>query len=278
MSNNDDGKPQIPESCPTPGPVLVGEHLASKVAVFFRPACGRWACPVCGETNRFRWSLRAAHGVSDIIRRGDAVYFVTLTFPGWMDADGTRARWRASWPKLSTRFRRAWADARYLYVHEQHQDGRMHVHMVTDAALSKRWWKDNCATCGFGYIADADEVRDENRVARYVAKHLADEAGHVAGRKMRKELTKQTTLHKWPDGWRRVSTSRNWPKLPEMPEPEGWIFRVLGQAEALADTYAMYSVRGWTINRLDHREAWEYVNDITAWWEDEILPRLDEEP
>ena len=279
MTNSEERKLfETSETCPNPGPYLVGEHFASKTAVLFRPSCKCWACPVCGESNRFRWSLRAAHGVSDIIQRGDGVFFITLTFPGWMGSDETRERWRASWPKLSTRFRREWNGARYLYVHEQHKDGRMHIHMVTDAALPKRWWKDNCATCGFGYMADADEVRDGDRVARYVAKHLAGEAGKVAGRKMRQELTKQTTMHEWPKGWRRVSTSRNWPKMPDMPQPDGWAWRVMGHGEALAETFVMYRTRGWSVNSADHKTAWEYVNDLSDWWEREILARLDEEP
>lgn len=236
-----------PEICSAPNrPYLVAKNAAEKRMIFFRPSCKNWSCPVCGKSNAFKWQLRAREGAGKLGGGEGNLDFVTVTLPGWLDAAGTLKRWRQSWPKLSTRMRRKAPGAQYMYVHEQHQDGRLHIHMVTMAQLGVRFWKDNGAECGFGFVADAGEVRTQYGVAKYFTKYL----------------TKSLDLP-WPHGWRRIGTSRAWPKLPEREPPENWRFFPLSAGDALAATMRKYELKGYDVRLENHAQAWDEV-DTTA--------------
>jgi len=88
----------------------------------------------------------------------------------------------------------------YLYVHEQHKNGKLHTHFITTDGLGKRWWKDKPAETGFGYMNDWSLLTNHVGAGAYVAKYLA----------------KQLEALNWPKHWRRIATSRGWPTLADL--------------------------------------------------------------
>ena len=83
-----------------------------------------------------------------------------------------------------------------------------------------------------------------------------------AGRYATKYLSKDMSRNVWPKGFRRVRTSRRWPKPPELPEAENWYFEVITQRETLADAERDYRNMGWEVVRTDHLTAWDIVNAL----------------
>jgi len=258
------------DGCPRDDtPVLFGYHAETKRAISFKTACKRWDCPYCGEVNRFRWSLRAAVGAREFVQAGKMLRFHTLTFPGWMQQNETLQRWRASWPKLSSRWRRAVDDLEYMYIHEQHNDGRLHVHMISTSSLNTRWWKENAPACGFGYIVEEEDVRCNVAVAAYAFKHLgsdfvaADSVSRETSVRARAEMTKQAAMHHWPKGWRRVSTSRGWPSLEEWEKMDGWEWDVLFSDDQLHDAVYAAMADGYDWQHVKYRDSYAAMSEIS---------------
>jgi hypothetical protein len=239
------------ETCNTRGrPYLVAQSSSHKIALVFQPSCKMWSCPTCAQSNRAKWTMRIYHGAELLINRGKTISFVTLTLPGHLDAPGTLARWRRAWPSLSARWRRASGENRdYCYVHEQHKDGRLHVHMLTTSELPQRWYKNNAAETGFGYMVDVQPVDNPLIPASYVSKYLGK---GLAG-----------MIYAWPRGWRRIGTNRGWWREEPQDYSYEWSIRPLPHhQEALQTLYAGLRRAGYEIVHTDHKSAWAVVNAV----------------
>jgi hypothetical protein len=221
------------EGCMTPGrPHLIGTNPQTGRAVVLQPDCGLWDCPHCAAKNASRWTARAFRGALEIEAMGHKLNFVTLTHRGHLNARQTMHRWRECWPKLAARVRRAtgknWF---YMYVHERHDSGKLHTHFISTDTWTARNWKDYPAQCGFGYMNDKRPVYDVRGAADYVAKYL----------------TKMLGSDLWPKDWRRIGTSRNWPKLPPTPTDENWCWIVTKTALDLTMELDGVRMKGFSI-------------------------------
>lgn len=192
---------EVVPGCETPGrPWLVGKRRDTWRAVVLQPPCKLWSCPYCSKRNALRWAARGLVGHKQLTESGKETYFLTLTHRGGMTAAKTRKRWLDCWPRLSARMRRASNEKpEYMYVHELHKSGLLHTHFISTDGLGARWWKDNPAYTGFGFMNDYQKCTDSPEAASYVSKYLA------------KNLDGPT----WPKGWRRVGCSRGWPTFDE---------------------------------------------------------------
>lgn len=144
--------------------------------------------------------------IEESLKAGEKWYFVTLTSNA--KARGMRKSvwvWRHAWPKLYARAKRAAGAFDYCLLPEAHKDGTLHVHIITSAALTQRWYKDNAAECGLGYQSDCQPVRSAKQAAGYVTKYV----------------TKGLRDANWPVGFRRVRVSRGWTKRPGKGMPDG---------------------------------------------------------
>lgn len=239
------------EFCTTPNrPYLRGVNHAEGRAVFFRPRCKLWSCPHCAEVNKKLWTARAYHGAAilsgdDSGRQSNLITFLTLTSHRNLGPEQSIAVFSSAWDNLRHRARRRVSHGQYLLVPERHKDGRLHAHAVTTFNLGKRWWKDNAAETGLGYMAEEEIARTAGGAAFYVSKYLAKSLG----------------VQDWPKYWRRVRTSRQWPKLPEQDKPDGWTFAPIEESVKLADVVASMEQRGYEIVFLNHREAWSYIGE-----------------
>jgi len=164
-----------------------------------RADCDSWSCDDCAQRMAEHWGLRAALGAAAIIRRGESLDFVTITSHEKLaDFASTERVWRSAWAKLYNALKRRKAGLEYMIVPEKHEDGRMHVHALWNAGVTKRWLKDNARARGMGYEVKIGEVKSEDNAGRYVSKYLGKNMGE-----------------EYPKRFRRVRTSHNWAKIPE---------------------------------------------------------------
>lgn len=186
--------------CPNPKcKTLLGVNHKNKKAVFLRMGCKQWSCSVCGAKNGRKWLARMLHGMTEI---GGIWSLVTFTAHKKWRGKASLKNIKSNWSKLRKRLARAWeGELYYFWVYEQHKDRSWHVHMLTNASLGSRWWKDNSAECGMGHQCKSIELENYGMAAGYVAKYL---------------LKQMVTLTPYPKNMRRITTSRNFPQLPPM--------------------------------------------------------------
>lgn len=204
---------------------------ATKTVYFIRPDCKSWSCKPCAARRAQVWRVYADFGGDALLAQGLELSFVTVTSHRLVrSVTAGVAVWRKAWPKLSARWRRASPGVQYLSVSERGKVGNFHTHLITTATLPTRWYKDNGASTGLGYQAKAVPIVDSFECGGYVTKYL----------------TKAIAIHNWPKYWRRVNTSRNWPKPEETETPYDWTN--LG-ADILRVKFSIttYARLGWTI-------------------------------
>lgn len=226
-------------------PYLLGVNRGAQKAVLFQPRCKSWSCPACADTNKRLWAVKVYHGAEVIAENGNPINFLTITSHGKLDAAATIKVFPHAWGLLRQRAYRATGGFDYVLIPERHQDGRLHVHALETAGLGRRWWKDNAAAVGLGYMADESIAKSAAGAAYYAVKYL----------------TKSIECESWPRGFRRVRTSRRWPELPDMPEVPGWDWRKLENGEGLVTTIERLRDSGLSVEVLDHRAAWEYAKE-----------------
>ncbi len=180
----------------------------TKTIYFIRPNCGLWSCKACAARRRSLWVFTANFGGDALLAAGRDLSFVTLTSAKTIRTlAGGIWVWRRAWPKLSARWRRAEKDLQYVYTSEAGKVGHFHVHLITTATLPTRWYKDNAASTGLGYQAKAVPIEAANECGAYMGKYLG----------------KALARGKWPKHWRRVNSSRGWPKPPDTQTPYEWV-------------------------------------------------------
>jgi hypothetical protein len=186
-------------------PVLYSVDSDKRTILFFSPDCRTWNCEPCAQRRMRFWRLTIAEGVKQL-SSGDAKQwqFVTLTSHAKIRGfEASRKLWPKVWKKLHWRFKRdAGKSVHYVMLPERHRDGTLHMHMITDAGLSLRWYKNNAAQCGGGHMAAVSPVTSPGIAAWYVTKYV----------------TKTITDDAWPLNFNRVRTSRNWPKIDKQVE------------------------------------------------------------
>lgn len=226
-------------------PWLKAIDMNHGVAIFFRPRCKLWSCPVCGPINATLWAWRANLGTQQFTRSG-RVQFITLTSHEKLAAHASLAVLPDAWGKLQDRLRRA-AKGQYLIVPEVHKNGRVHLHGLFTHDLPKRWFKNNARECGMGYQVDSQEVYSLGGVAAYVTKYLM----------------KSVNEPQFAKGFRRVRTTRGWPKLPEKDPPSGLVFILFERGESIQGAYHEAVRAGYRVVIAGSKTAWKVLDNLT---------------
>lgn len=221
-------------------PVVLGMNHETRVAVIWRPRCKLWSCEACAQINAACWSIIAQTGVEAFLAEGRSPCFFTITSHERLSAAATMRVWPRAWAKLSTRLRRKIPGIQYLMVPEKHEDGRLHVHGVASDGIPERWLKDNARECGLGYQAATGEIENPRRVASYVTKYLV----------------KQLESTDWPKHFRRVRTSRGWPKPEPVTDTGSWHWVVLTSQDSEEIEAEVLRREGYLVIVGDHRTAW----------------------
>lgn len=179
--------------------LLIGWDSAGKRAVIAHGNCDQWTCPECKERMLARWRFRARLGAYHMLAQGESRAFCTITSHEKLkNFSQTCYVFRDAWPTLYKALKRRSDNLMYLMIPEQHEDGRMHVHVIWNSDVSERWLKDNARARGFGYQCDVSEMSQSYQATKYVTKYLTKDIGEEA-----------------PRAFRRVRISQNWPDVPK---------------------------------------------------------------
>ncbi len=212
---------------------MVAKHSGLHRAIIFRPNCKQWKCDYCGHQRGAWFAVLAAHGHAVLSAEGKQMMFWTVT-------SHRRIRtlhkgimvWRQAWPKLRKRLQRAAEQVAYASIPEQHKDGSFHVHLIAAANVTERWCKDNAAECGLGYIGDFTEIENAGKAAWYVSKYL----------------TKHSHTLDWPPYFRRVNTSRNWPRPDALAKEAQWAVTPLNKKHSVHAHKAVLEAQQWAVS------------------------------
>jgi len=202
--------------------LLIGWDDDQKRALVCRANCDSWSCPECAKRMSENWGMRALMGTRKLISQGDSVDFITITSHEKLKTfSATEDVWSKAWSTLYAALKRQKPGLQYMIVPEKHQDGRMHVHAIWNAGVSKKWLKDNARKRGLGYQCEILHLYDAGRVAKYVAKYIGKDLGFDC-----------------PAKFRRVRVSNDWADLPKPlthQEPLRWEY--IGTNGALQIVY-----------------------------------------
>lgn len=225
-------------------PLLRGTNHKVKKVLLFRPNCKQWDCPHCADLKAGKWRYVATYGVDQLMASGLPIDFVTITSHEKLSPAAAIKVLAKAWPKLNERIRKTGQIKQYFCITERQRNGKVHLHMIVTARLSKKWWKDNARECGFGYQSDVRQVQKVGGVTKYVTKYL----------------TKAATETAWPARFRRVRTSRGWPDLPDLPPSEDWQFVKLPSATQMDVEVSRALLIGYEVIIADGSSAWGVVN------------------
>jgi len=179
--------------------LLIGWEDGSARALVARADCDSWKCAECAERLKTYWLLRADMGARDILGRGERLDFVTITSHEKLaNFNATERVWRSAWDALYQALKRRTPRFQYMIVPERHKSGRMHVHALWNASVTKRWLKDNARRRGLGYECAVEHVDTSGRAQRYVVKYVGKDIGTDV-----------------PRHFRRVRVSRGWVDVPK---------------------------------------------------------------
>lgn len=168
--------------------------------------CKLWSCEYCGHINKLQWVSKISHGVDVYTAQNITDWqFLTITSHPLLRSQ-SQCLYVAplAWKKFSSRIRYHFPKLRYVKIPELHKNGRVHWHMLASGGITTAWLKKNAPKCGYGYMCEAEPVRDGYNSVLYISK----------------ELSKQLGLKSWPKGLRRIATTQNWPELPNEKEFE----------------------------------------------------------
>lgn len=223
----DFGPPSSPLNCIYHAPYFAyateGKHYAVT-----QGNCHHWDCPRCGVGRAKQEYWRIVQGASSLVEQGYPLYFLTITTRGKglsvKDAEQSYLLWTnrllTNLRTFAARHGLHWC---YGQVTERQKRRHPHSHILTtfdplDAVEGKKhgyrtgldgvkvYGEQNVLrserlqqaviSSGLGEQYDFTKVRNVEGVSRYVGKYLF----------------KSSLLTVWPEGWRRVRYSQNWPK------------------------------------------------------------------
>lgn len=188
------------------------------------------------------------YGAGVFLETDRPMTFLTLTSHEKLNPHQSLYVWPKAWKKLHARAKYADGKQAYMMIPERHTDGRLHMHALTTWTLGTTWWKKKARACGLGYIASEEFTRTATGAGNYVTKYL----------------TKSLDSIDWPTKFRRIRRSRDWPKLPDLEQPDGWAFQKTDDSLPLDVQLRRQTFAGQTVLNLDHVAAWEAIKIIDA--------------
>lgn len=156
--------------------VLFGKHKEHKKWILCNADCDSWRCPECADKMLRLHQLRIIEA-SGVTLKGKWT-FVTITASEHSRGfEKSLINLKQGWTKLTERLRRKNGTRHYVLMHEKHADGTLHIHMLYNAHLTKKWLKSACRACKMGYKADSQVLKDAKASGKYVTKYLTKAIG-----------------------------------------------------------------------------------------------------
>lgn len=231
--------------------LLIGFDHATKRGLVTRANCDSWKCPECTARMRDYWILRAEIGVRQYLKDGVNVQFVTLTSHEKLRTFSQCAYvWSSAWGNLYKAIKRKNEVFEYIMIPERHKDGRMHIHALWTATLTKKWLKDNARKRGLGYMADVSSVHSTSEAASYVTKYVGKDLGQDV-----------------PPRFRRVRVSAKWADVPKpVTDMSSLDWRYVGGNGALQTVYEFCGRGGYDLIDLGTGMYFDDVDLGTIAW------------
>jgi len=224
--------------------LLFGWVYPNKRCIVARANCDSWSCAECSRRMGESWGFRAYLGCNQILKRGQILDFVTITSHERLETfTETERVWRSAWAKLYAALKRKQSALEYMIVPEKHKDGRMHVHCLWNAGVTKKWLKDNARSRGLGYQCEVIHITGGGRAQQYVTKYVGKDLGSDM-----------------PPKFRRVRVSNHWPDIPKPSTSDsGLQWEYVGTNGALQVMYDECAAKHIT---LIDKETGEHFDDV----------------
>jgi len=223
---------QIYDECVNNAPYFA-YNIEGKRWGIVQGCCNDWNCPRCGQQRAREEYGRIVVGAREI-GKTHKLYMLTVTCRGkeitYEHAENNYIVWTNKLlTALRTEAKRRGAFWAYASVTERQKRMHPHSHYLTSYCPAdvvsvekgeRKYFYTNqshevarhellqsesleraCYRSGLGWQYDLSELQSVEGASRYVAKYLF-------------KATIFETV--WPEGWRRVRYSKNWPKLPEV--------------------------------------------------------------
>jgi hypothetical protein len=149
----------------------VGRHRFLEKVLLVSFDCDSWACDECADKMRRLHQLRIIEAAAHTLQ-GHWTFITLTAHENWRGVERSVANLKHGWRKFTERLRRHRGTRHYVLIHEMHADGTLHIHMLYNGRVSKKWVKDNARACGMGYMADAQLLKDASAAGAYVTKYL----------------------------------------------------------------------------------------------------------
>lgn len=176
-------------------PYMVGFTAEGKKALVFKADCDLWECAECAKRKKNGWLVRGVRGCDEIRLHGSEPRFITITSSGkLLTFAATAAVFPNAWNKVYQKMRRKTPGLMYLAITEGHKNGRLHMHMLSNATMTTRWYKDNCAKSGLGFMAEAEVMDTNEKAAAYIVKYIQKS---LAGEKFPKKIRRVRATENW---------------------------------------------------------------------------------
>lgn len=239
--------------CSNPdSPYLVGLSKTDSKALVFQADCDKWECVECQKKKQSQWVARAIIGSKQIISSGTELQFITITsHPSLKNFAATNAVFPRAWAKLYARMKRRLPSLSYLMTMEEHENGRLHAHLLTSYSPTLRKWKTDLSNSGFGHQTKIERVEHEGKAAGYISKYIGKSLG-------------STPL---PEKFRRVRVSENWAKLPELHErSDAYNWLVCRSSSSLWAAVETCQQTKKTMVNMRTGEFFDYQDAIETWY------------
>lgn len=209
------------------------KHDGTVVIVF----CGKWSCKRCSKVNANLWAWRVRLYLAN--GQGKAWFWTFTMSRVFKTRKSAYIAIPRLWDALRKYLQRRYGKWEYCaFVEGQpHRSNMPHFHVISLVKSPIRI-KDMAAHIGFGYQA-YEEIISDKKAGYYVAKYASK------------------TDAQMPTGFRRVRTSRGWPKLPPY---HGSPYIVKSASETLADYLVRVAEISGIPEELLHRR---WVNSFT---------------
>lgn len=202
-----------------------------------RGNCNRWHCSRCGLTVAKEHYWRIVKGAEEIAASGENdLYFLTVTCKGRELAlddaiEGYMAWTNRLFTALRANSRKRDLDWYYVQVTEKQKRGHPHSHVITtfypcdkqkregENKYDSAWLKKRIMSAGLGEQYDLSLVQDPSAASRYVAKYM---------------FKSSMFDNIFPENWKRVRYSQNWPKNDMRTDAEVMLLRTKEDWRVLA--------------------------------------------
>lgn len=198
-----------------------------------------WQCPECAEKRVRLHQLRIIEATG-VTLQGKWTFVTITAHENKRGFDASLINLKQGWRKLAERLRRRYGTQHYVLMHERHEDSTLHIHMLYNAHLTKKWLKTACRACGMGYMADSQLLKDPKSSGKYVTKYLTKAV--VEG-------------DAFPKSFKRVRYSVGFPKFEFESTESDFIWRVYTQFSEVDRRAINHMARYERIELMDYREA-----------------------